>query len=44
MNYLSTMSELPWGLYDPEKLEPAQAQETLDRDHFGLETVKKRIV
>jgi len=25
MNYLTTMAELPWGIYDAELLEPAKA-------------------
>jgi len=37
------MSELPWGVLDAENLDPAKAQETLDRDHYGLDIVKQRI-
>lgn len=44
MNYLQTLAELPWGIYDPENLDTAKAQTILDRDHFSLETVKTRIV
>lgn len=44
INYLQTMSELPWNLSDKESLDPRKAREVLDRDHFGLETVKKRII
>jgi ATP-dependent Lon protease len=44
MNYLQTISDLPWGLYDPENMDPEQAREVLEKDHYGLETVKTRIV
>lgn len=44
LNYLQTISELPWGISDKESLDPKKAREILDRDHFGLEDIKKRIV
>ena len=44
MNYLQTLADLPWGIYDPENLDTVKAQTILDRDHFSLETVKTRIV
>lgn len=44
INYLQTISDLPWGVYDPEESDPDKAKEILERDHFGLDTVKKRIV
>lgn len=44
INYLQTLSELPWGTSDPEQNNPEQAREILERDHFGLEAVKKRII
>jgi ATP-dependent Lon protease len=38
------MADLPWGKCEPEVLDPDRAQNVLDKDHFGLDTVKKRIV
>ena len=42
--YLETIMDLPWSTSHPENLEPENAQNVLDQDHFGLEKVKKRIV
>ena len=44
MNYLQTMADLPWGIYDPENSDPKTCQEQLDKDHFGLDSVKTRII
>lgn len=44
MNYLQTISDLPWGINDEENLDPKVAQEVLDRDHYGLDLVKNRII
>jgi len=44
LNYLTTISNLPWNTSQTENLDTSVAQTTLDRDHFGLEKVKKRIV
>ena len=44
MNYLQTLADLPWNVFDEENLDPAKAKEVLDRDHFGLEKIKERIV
>jgi ATP-dependent Lon protease len=43
-NYLQTMLGLPWNEYTPDNLDMVNAQRTLDRDHFGLEKVKERII
>ncbi len=43
-NYLELMLELPWGEYSKDKFDLKRAQKILDRDHFGLEKVKERIV
>ena len=43
-NYLELMLELPWGEYSQDKFDLKNAQKILDRDHFGLEKVKDRIV
>ena len=44
LNYLTTMSNLPWNLSQQENLDPSEASRILERDHFGLEQVKKRII
>jgi ATP-dependent Lon protease len=44
LNYLTTISNLPWNKSEPETTNPSVAQEVLDRDHYGLEQVKKRII
>ncbi len=43
-NYLELMLDLPWEDISEDKLDLKFAQEILDRDHFGLEDVKKRII
>jgi len=43
-NYLELLLELPWGEYSEDKFDLKNAQKILDRDHFGLEEVKKRII
>ncbi len=43
-NYLELMLELPWGEYSEDKFDLKKAQKILDRDHFGLEKVKERII
>ncbi len=44
LNYLETLAELPWNKLSPDNLDLNAAQETLDRDHYGLTRVKKRII
>ncbi|KGO89861.1 endopeptidase La [Flavobacterium suncheonense] len=43
-NYLELFLELPWNEYSTDKFDLKNAQKILDRDHFGLEDVKKRII
>ncbi len=43
-NYLDWVSLLPWGKYSADQLNLRRARKVLDRDHFGLEDVKKRIL
>ena len=43
-NYLDLYLDLPWNYYSEDKLDLIRAQKILDRDHFGLEDVKKRII
>ena len=43
-NYLDTIVSLPWGEYSKDSLNLKNAQKILDRDHFGMEKVKERII
>ncbi len=43
-NYLELFLDLPWGHYSKDKFDLKRAQKILDRDHFGLEDVKKRMI
>ncbi|MFZ2431179.1 MAG: endopeptidase La [Lutibacter sp.] len=43
-NYLDLLLELPWNEYSEDKFDLKRAQRILDRDHFGLEKVKERII
>ncbi len=43
-NYLDTITGLPWGKHSKDLLDLDRARRILDRDHDGLEDVKKRII
>ncbi len=43
-NYLDLFLELPWSHYSKDKFDLNKSQKILDRDHFGLEKVKERII
>ena len=43
-NYLDWLLSIPWGVRGRVKKDLAEAQEILDREHYGLEKVKERIV
>ncbi len=43
-NYLELYLELPWDTYSKDKFDLKKAQKILDKHHFGLEDVKKRII
>ena len=43
-NYLDTVLELPWNRSTKEQINVASARKILDKDHFGLEKVKTRIL
>ena len=43
-NYLDFMLQLPWGEMSKDNLDLKHAQKTLDHDHYGLDTVKERII
>lgn len=44
LNYLQTMTSLPWGKYTTDNLNLNNAEKTLNKDHYGLEKVKERIL
>ena len=43
-NYLDTLLELPWNKNTKERIDVATARKILNKDHFGLEKVKERIL
>ena len=43
-NYLDLLLDLPWNKYSNDKFDLIKARKILDRDHFGLDDVKKRII
>ena len=43
-NYLELLLELPWNEYSKDKFDLKRAEKILNRDHFGLEKVKERII
>ena len=44
LTYLQTMVDLPWGEFTNDDLNLKRAQKILDRDHYGMEKVKERIL
>ncbi len=43
-NYLDLYLDLPWNEFSVDKFDLKRAQRILDRDHYGLEDIKKRII
>jgi ATP-dependent Lon protease len=43
-NFLELMLDLPWGEYSKDRFDLKRAQKILDKDHYGLEDVKRRIL
>ncbi|MCF7568062.1 endopeptidase La [Sabulilitoribacter arenilitoris] len=43
-NYLELFLDLPWNEFSTDKFDLKRAKKILDRDHFGLEDVKRRII
>tara|TARA_B110000503_G_scaffold32772_1_gene53216 strand:+ start:164 stop:2614 length:2451 start_codon:yes stop_codon:yes gene_type:complete len=43
-NYLDLLLELPWNEFSKDKFDLNRARKILDRDHYGLDEVKKRII
>ena len=44
LTYLQTLVGLPWGEYTKDDLDLGRAKKILDRDHYGMEKVKERIL
>lgn len=44
VSYLETIAELPWSEMSEDHFDLDLAQETLDRDHYGLDKVKRRLI
>ena len=43
-NYLDVCMEMPWNVETKERISVEAARKTLDKDHFGLEKIKERIL
>lgn len=43
-NYLDLLLALPWNKFSKDKFDLKRARKILDRDHYGLDDVKKRII
>ena len=43
-NYLDTVLEMPWNVTTKEKVDVQRVRKVLDKDHFGMEKVKTRIL
>jgi len=43
-NYLDLFLDLPWNDFSKDKFDLKRAEKILDRDHYGLEDVKRRII
>lgn len=44
LNYLDTLLDLPWNEFSIDNLDLKRAKKILERDHFGMEKVKERIL
>ena len=44
VSYIETVADLPWNKLSEDNLDLDQAQKILDRDHYDLEKVKKRLI
>lgn len=43
-NYVETLLSLPWGIYGKDNFDLKHAEKVLNKDHYGLEKVKERIL
>lgn len=44
VNYLEVMVDLPWETYTEDNFDLHHAQKVLDKDHYGMEKIKERII
>lgn len=44
VDYLEIIASLPWSKMSEDQLDLHRAQEVLDRDHYGIEKIKRRII
>ncbi len=44
VSYIETLADLPWQKMSEDSLDLNEARQILDRDHFGLEKVKRRLI
>ncbi len=44
MNYIELLLDLPWHIYSEDSFDLVKSAKVLDKDHYGLEKVKKRIL
>ncbi len=44
VNYLELLLDLPWNEFTKDNFDLKRAQKILDKDHFGLDKVKQRII
>jgi ATP-dependent Lon protease len=43
-NYLEWITQIPWGLHTPDTYSLPSAQRILAEDHYGLQSIKSRIL
>ena len=43
-NYIETILDLPWNTYSDDNIDLIEAEKILDKDHYGLEKVKERVL
>lgn len=43
-NYLEWLCDLPWGVYTKDQVSLSRARKILDKDHYGMEKVKQRVI
>ena len=44
VSYVEMLADLPWGKLSDDNTDLAHAQEVLDRDHYGLSKIKRRLI
>ncbi|MBR1834779.1 MAG: endopeptidase La [Bacteroidales bacterium] len=44
LNYAELLLDMPWNVYSKDDLRTSHARKILDRDHYGMEKVKERII